>query len=249
MGFGLKGTLTSGALLLAVLGACARPQVFGLRHDRAFTYQSLDSGSIAVGGVTWIIGDAAPSPPMRAQFESLLATSLKEVYPHLAVVSAGAVVTAIGDSLHGALLEGYRRVGELDSAALHEVSARLPKSRYVVFARIEGDNTDSAETVTQDSAEKKLKVERIVLSRSRTITVEFHVHDGLLVRSVWTGQLMKSDTTSKTYIEPRGFVASLVTAIVRGSHKYPSPPTRMKVLRLLFEDFAESLPQPPKRRG
>ncbi len=247
-GFRLTRGLASGVVLLTALGACVRPQIFGLRHDGAFTYRSLDSGGIAVGGVTWIIGDAAPSPATRAQFESLLTTSLKEVYPHLAVVSAGAVAAAIGDSLHGELLEGYRRTGELDSAALHEIRARLPQSRYVVFARIEGDNSDSLETVTQDSSQKRSKVEQVVLARSRTLTAGFHVHDGLLVRAVWTAQIMKSDTTSNTYIEPRGFVASLVTAVIRGSHKYPTPPTQTRVLRLLFEDFAESLPQPPKRR-
>src|SRR3990172_2145376 len=69
-------TLAGGALVLTALAGCARPHVFGLRHDRAFTYGSLDSGSIAVGGVTSITGDAALSPSTRGQFESLLTTSL-----------------------------------------------------------------------------------------------------------------------------------------------------------------------------
>ena len=242
-------TLAGGALVLTALAGCARPHVFGLRHDRAFTYGSLDSGSIAVGGVTSITGDAALSPSTRGQFESLLTTSLREVYPRLEVASPGAVATGIGDSLHGRLLERYRLSGELDSAAVHEIRARLAKPRYVVLARIEADLIDSTETVTRDTSDKKSKVEHVVLLRSRTMTVGFHVYDTSLMRAVWSGQLTRSEASSNSYDQPRGFVASVVTAIVRGSPKYPAPPTQTKVLRPLFEEFAESLPQPPKRRA
>ena len=103
------------ALALVALCGCARPQVFGLRHDRAFTYQSLDSGSIAVGGVTWIGREAELSPTTRGQFESLLTNSLRDAYPRTDVPSAGAVAAEFGDSVHGEVLNRYRRTGELDS--------------------------------------------------------------------------------------------------------------------------------------
>jgi hypothetical protein len=238
----------TGVLLVATLGACAQPHVFGLRHDPTFTYQSLDSGSIAVGGVTSITGDEAPTPATRGQFESLLATALREAYPRLKVVSAGAVAGALGDGSHGELLARYRLAGELDSAALQEMSNRLSNLRYVVLARIEADVTDSSETVTQDSLGKKSKYEQVALVASRTMTVGFLVYDISLRRAVWSGRLAKSDSASNNYVEPRGFVESLVTALLRGSHKYPGAPQQLKVLRLLFEEFAESLPQPPKRR-
>ena len=240
-------TLATGGLLLASSGACAGPQIYGLRHDRSFTYQSLDSGSMVVGGVTAVGREAALDSTTRGQFESLLTNSLRDGYRRLEVPSAGAVAAEFGDSLHGEVLNRYRRVGELDSATLREMSARLPKPRYVVFARIESDVIDSAETVTQDSADKKLNVEQVVRSRFRTMTVGFHVYDMSLSRAVWSGELMTADTASNSYTQPRKFVESVVTAIIRGSPKYPTAPTQSKVLRLLFDDFAESLPQPPQR--
>lgn len=243
------GTLPTGGLLLATISACAGPQIYGLRHDRSFTYQSLDSGSIAVGCVTAVGRESVPDSITRGQFESLLTNSLRDGYRGLEVRSAGAVAAEFGDSLHGEVLNRYRRAGELDSATLHDMSARLAKPRYVVFARIESDVIDSAETVTQDSADKKLNVEQVVRLRFRTMTVGFHVYDLSLSRAVWSGELVKADTASSTYSQPRKLVASVVTAIIRGSPKYPTAPSQNKVLRLLFDDFAESLPQAPKPRS
>lgn len=177
----------SALLLIAALAACGRPHVFGLRHDPAFTYESLHGGSIAVGGVTGVTGDEPPAPATRSQFESLLATALMEAYPRLKVVPAGAVVAALGEASHTELLARYRLAGELDSAAQHEMNTRLANARYVILARIEADVTDSSETVTPDTLGKK-EYETVNLAASRTMTVGFQVYDRLLGRSVWSGR-------------------------------------------------------------
>jgi len=237
-------TLAGGALALSALADCATPpRVFGLRHDPTFTYQSLDSGRIAIGGVTSIAGDAAHSPSMRVRSESLLINSLRETHPRLQVASAGAVAAELGDEAHGELLERYQKAGELDSVSLQKMSARLPKLRYVVFARIDGDVTDSAETVTTDSTGK----EQTELSRWRTMSVAFHVYDMSLRRSVWSGQFTERKKSSHTYDEPRGLVAAVVGAVL-DPHRYPAPPAQHKVLRPIFDAFAGSLPQSSKRR-
>ncbi len=237
-------TLAGGALALSAVAGCAHPpQVFGLRHDPTFTYQSLDSGRIAVGGVTSIADGAAHSPRTRAGSESLLINSLREAHPLLQVAPAGAVAVEFGDKAHGELLDRYGRVGELDSASLHEMSARLPKLRYVVFARIDADVIDSTETVTLDSTQN----EHTELSRSRTMSVGFNVYDMSLRRSVWSGQFTQRKGSSNNYDQPRGLLAAVVSAIL-DSHEYPAPPAEDKVLRPIFDAFAESLPQSSKRR-
>ena len=237
-------TLAGAAIALGALAGCAHPPyVFGLRHDAAFTYQSLDSGRIAVGGVTTIADDAAHSPSMRVRSESLLINSLRETHPRLQVESAGAVAAEFGDKAHGELLERYRSVGELDSASLHEMSARLPKLRYVVFARIDADLIDSTETVTTDSTGQ----DHTELSRSRTMTVGFHVYDMSLRRSVWSGQFTQNKSSSNDYDEPRSLLAAVVS-VVLDPQKYPAPPAQEKVLRPIFDAFAGSLPQSSKRR-
>jgi hypothetical protein len=238
--------LTLPLLLLATLAACAQPHVFGLRHDPAFTYDSLHSGNVAVGGVTTITSDDPPTPATRSQFESLLATALMEAYPRLKVMPAGAVAAALGEASHTELLARYRLAGDLDSAAQHELNTRLENARYVVLARIEADLTDNSESVTPDTA-RKPKYETVKLAASRTMTVGFDVYDRSLGRSVWRGRLSAADTAANTYVEQRGFVAAVVTSMLRGEHKYPNPPSRTKVLRPLFEEFAESLPRPPKK--
>jgi len=237
-------TLAGGALALSALAGCARPpHVFGLLHDPTFTSQSLDSGRIAVGGVTSIADDAAHSPSTRVRSESLLINSLREAHPLLQVAPAGAVAGEFGGKAHGELLDRYQRVGELDSASLHEMSARLPKLRYVVFARIDADVIDSTETVTLDSSQN----EHTELSRSRTMTVGFHVYDMSLGRSVWSGQFTQRKGSSNNYDQPRGLLEALVTAVL-DPHEYPAPPAQHKVLRPIFDAFAESLPQSSKRR-
>ena len=233
-------------LLFAALVSCARPHVEGLRRDPTFTYESLHGGSIAVGGVTAVTDDDPPTPAARSQFEGLLATALLEAYPRLKVVPAGAVAAALGEASHTELLARYRLAGELDSAARHDIYTRLENSRYVLFARIEADFTDNSETVTPDTA-RKPKYETVKLAASRTMTVGFEVYDRSLGRSVWNGRLSAADTAANTYVEQRGFVAALVTSMIRGEHKRPSPPSRTKVLRPLFEEFTESLPRPPKK--
>lgn len=236
--------LVGGALAVSALAGCARPpEVYGLRHDPSFTPRSLDSGRIAVGGVTSIADDSAHSSSLRMGYESLLLSSLREAHPLLQVAPAGAVATAFGDKAHGELLDRYRQIGELDSASLYEMSARLPKLRYVVFARIDADVIDSAETVTLDSTQN----EHTELSKWRTMTVGFHVYDMSLRRSVWSGQFSQRESSSNKYDQPRTLVAALVSAVL-DSREYPAPPAQHKVLRPIFAAFAGSLPQSPKRR-
>ena len=237
-------TLAGGALALSALAGCVHPpKVFGLRHDPTFTYESLDSGRIAVGGVTSIFDDPAHSPRTRAGSESLLINSLREAHPLLQVAPAGVVAAEFGDKAHGDLLDRYGRVGELDSASLHEMSARLPKLRYVVFARIDANVIDSTETVTLDSTNK----EHTELSRSRTMTVGFNVYDMSLRRSVWSGQFTQRKGSSHNYDEPRTLLAAVVSAVL-DPHEYPAPPAEDRVLRPIFDAFAQSLPQSSKRR-
>ena len=232
-------TLAAGAFTLSAVTGCASPpRVFGLRHDPTFTYQSLDSGSVAVGGVA---DGTAQSPSARVWSESLLVNSLREAHPRLQVASAGAVAAEFGDKAHGELLARYLLVGELDSASLHEMSTRLPKLRYVVFARVDADVIDSAETVTQYSKEH---TER---STTRTMTVDFQVYDMSLRRSVWNGQFTQSKSSSNEFDEPGGLFDALVTAVL-GTHDYPPPPEVHKVLRPIFDEFAERLPQSSRRR-
>src|SRR6266513_2058758 len=231
--------LAGGALALSALAGCVHPpQVFGLRQDATFTHQSLDSARIAIGGVTSIADDAAHSTSARVRSESLLINSLREARPLLQVASAGAVAAEFGDKAHGELLDLYQRVGELDSASIHEMSARLPKLRYVVFARIDADLLDSTETVTTDSTGK----EHTELSRSRTMTVGFNVYDMSLRRSVWSGQFTQRKRSSNDYDEPRTLLAAVVSAVL-DPYKYPPPPAQHKVLRPIFDAFAASLPQ------
>jgi len=234
-------TLAVGGLALSALAGCVHPpHVFGLRHDPTFTHQSLDSGRIAVGGVTSIADDAADR---RVRSESLLINSLRETRPLLKVASAGSVAAEFGDKAHGELLERYRSVGELDSASLHEMSARLPKLRYVVFARIDADLVDSTETVTTDSTGK----DHTELSRSRTMTVGFHVYDMSLRRSVWSGQFTEKKSSSNDYDQPSSLLGAVVSALL-DPYEYPAPPAQHKVLRPIFDAFAASLPQSSNRR-
>ena len=239
----VAATLAGGALALSALAGCARPpSVLGLRQDPTFTYQSLDSGRIAVGGVTSIADDAAHSPSARVRSESLLINSLRATHPRLQVASAGAVAAEFGDTAHGELLDRYGRVGELDSASLHELSARLPNLRYVVLARIDADVIDSTETVTVDASQK----EQTELSSRRTMTVGFHVYDMSRRRSVWSGQFTRSKSSENSYDKPRSLLGMLVTAVLL--HNYPDAPAQHKVLRPIFDAFAERLPQSSKRR-
>jgi hypothetical protein len=237
-------TLAGGALALSALAGCARPpEVYGLRHDPTFTPRSLDSGRIAVGGVTSIADDTAHSPSLRVGYESLLISSLREARPLLQVAPAGAVAAEFGDKAHGELLDRYGQLGELDSASLHEMSGRLPKLRYVVFARIDADVIDSAKTVTLDSSQN----EHTELSRWRTMSVGFQVYDMSLRRSVWSGQFTQREDASNKYDEPRTLLGAVVSAVL-DTREYPAAPAQHKILRPIFAAFAGSLPQSSKRR-
>lgn len=243
--------LAAGAFALSALTGCAPPPrlpdpVLGLRLDSTFTYQSLNAWRIAVGGLTSIADDTAQPPSTRLWSEMLLINSIRAAYPGIQVASAGAVAAEFGEKAHGELLDRYRRVGELDSASLHEMSARFPNLRYAVFARIDADVIDSAQTRTVDSD----SLEQTLFSTRRTLTVGFHVYDLSVARSVWSGQIKQRARAYNTYDDGIGggvvgAVIGLVNAIVE-KREYPPPPEEPVVLGPIFDVFAKNLPKSPK---
>ena len=79
------------------------------------------------------------------------------------------------------------------------------------------------------------------------MTVGFNVYDMSLRRSVWSGQFTQRKGSSNNYEEPRTLLAAVVSAVL-DPHEYPAPPAEDRVLRPIFDAFAQSLPQSSKRR-
>ncbi len=96
------------ALFVIVAGGCAT--VKRLRIDPSFTYQSLSTGGVVVGGVTSLVGEGGVT---QVWMTNLLRRSIIEERPDIVVQPFVVFRRALGQVAYGELLAYYRFTGEI----------------------------------------------------------------------------------------------------------------------------------------
>jgi hypothetical protein len=182
--------------MAALLAACTTP-IRGLDHDPSFTPASIDASGLAVGGV--VAARRPLDPGRRASYADLLRTALRAERPNLTILTADAVVSALGENDYEVMLRQYRELGAPSAATLSLLSKRLERARYLVLARIDRNETNrwTAEEAIDDSKGKRIGT-KTHYRHGRTVSVSLRIFDLDDGSSVWSGSVEKAAWNENT---------------------------------------------------
>ncbi len=220
-------------LCVIVAGGCGgTTKVIGLWSDPSFTYQSLSTGRIAVGGVTSLVGENDPAT--QHQMTSLLRERILKERPDIGVRPVEVIIHALGGDAYMYLVADYRLRGEITETWLERLSRATGDVQYAIFARIERYEIKRSETDDLESTTFKI---------SRTVGMSFHIYDLTMGVSVWSAYIVRTEDEQNQYQEKDGLLGNIIDAILGFNQaKYPSPPEFSELSRKVFEVFADNLP-------
>ncbi len=220
-------------LCVIVAGGCGgTTKVIGLWSDPSFTYQSLSTGRIAVGGVTSLVGKNDRAT--QYQMTSLLRERILKERPDIGVRPVEVIIHALGGDAYLYLVADYRLRGEITETWLERLSRAAGDVQYAIFARIESYETERFETDESESTTFKI---------SRTVGMSFHIYDLAMGVSVWSAYIVRTWDEKNEYREQHNLFWRIVEGLLGlNQPEYPSPPEFSELSRKVFEVFADNLP-------
>lgn len=241
-----------GALLFISLISCV--SVDGKKVDEDFTWQALGERGLSVAN-TQISSSIDAKGISSNSLTNLLATEIRDERNDLKVKRLKK------SDLDKKTLKYFRENNELDGPSI----ASLPvKGRnYIVMSSVIDDN------ISQHHDEKKNDKDKKTTYRYHTyrkMTVAFKIYDLEKKKVVWSGDVNKKITKTKSYDEKQhrkliksnnardginlvGGIAQAITGkekvedIVEKIDLYPKAASQRSTLKALFEDFADALPE------
>lgn len=243
----------SSILLVAAalsFSSCAT-RIQGLTKSADFTYPNVKSGKLVVGGVTSVNGDVDYRKGMS--LSNALKTQIVEEREDLSVTHAGMVAKSLGKEAYASILSSIENEGSLSSAQVEMLSAKIQGRRFLVFSKIENDQTNQnrRQIDKTDSNGNATGESEMVSSTSRSVDVSFLVYDLMKKEIAWSGTVNKRDTKeSKFSVKKDSGLVSLVKAIkgteersTEDLYPYPEAPGQQPLLVRAFRGFAENLPE------
>lgn len=241
-------------LIFLFFAGCATIQ--GLYVDPSFTFVSIASNNIGVGGVVSSSRNLKPSQQTAAS--NLLQSAIIQRYPGLSIMPAGDTVRALGVARYRAMMQYYQQNGVVPNQYLSALSQHISHMRYIAFARIEQDQIshDRGEYENNDDIYGS-GTANIVYSTRLTLRVQLDVYDLSTQTIVWRGSLSESDSRDNNYTVPSmsinaydstGRIIAKETmgiagsAIVARNHAYPSPPSFSNLLQSMFIQLVKKFP-------
>ncbi|MBN1379541.1 MAG: hypothetical protein JXA04_09925 [Gammaproteobacteria bacterium] len=189
-----------------------------------FNTETLIAGGLVIGGVT------AASPLTLQQsvdHAELLQKLIEQHAPQLAITGPREVYKALGQNLYSQMLDSYTFHETGSTAFMNLLNEKFPEIRYVVYARIEGNDV-------RYGSEKLPDGSGLALHAIRGVTVTMRVFD-LHARQlpVWAAGLQKVDENSRRVFGqyPEQQIKSL----------YPAPPLMVDVFKKTCEGLLSEL--------
>jgi hypothetical protein len=245
------------ALLLFSLTGCATA-IKDLRQDPSFTFDSVKTSGLHVGGVVSAVSDLSQSEVTT--FSSVLRSGFMEERNDIYVHDPGSITSALGIERRSALLMEYRNTGIVSAKWLQEIRSKIPDARYVVFARIDEDivtkeryKENRYHDNDKDKDKKNVIGYKIKAEATRRMNASLAVYDITTGALAWGGSVEKSRSANREYhTHLNDHVALLLDTFNRllneeeKLYPYPPIPTQRDVLTAIFRGFAENLPKPGK---
>lgn len=211
------------ACVLCVACASSVGQMVGVGK---FNSELLNEGGIVIGGVS---AKSSLTLQQRVDYAELLQQVIQQSVPELAIVSPRAVYKSLGQNLYIQMLDSYKFHETGSTAFMNLIHERFPDTRYVVYARIEGDEVEHQK-------EKFTDGRGYALETIRGFTVSLRVFD-LHARQlqVWAAGLQQVEKT-----ERRVFGKYSEYQL---EDLYPEPPTTEKVMKKTYSGLVSGLTQ------
>ncbi len=229
-------------------------------HQHAYTEQRIESDGLIVGAVVNANGGSELKPYQRWRYADQLASRILSINPQLtgSVDSYQYLSRRMGKPV-GALLQGYRQQGELQSDEIKLLQDAQLRRRYVLLASI----LPVEETIALDA-----NAEPVVGPINREVhdyydtnrhtallkAVRVNIYDTAsgrkvfdqIIRSDDGGQILATENKSRKYVG-NSLVASISNTIANGlggtvSGAYPAPPKSDDVLAHIWQRVAQQLP-------
>jgi len=217
-----------------------------LQVDPSFTYQAVNSGKMAVGGVVSMVNPLKED--VRIRYGNLLRQSILAQREQFKVLFSGFVANKIGKNNYIKLINEYRGTGVLADNHLGTLKSKVNGVRYLLFAMVENDMVDKYRSDTKD---KKSGDTTITTTTSRQVSCSLQIYDLTQSKIVWSGTVDKKYSNSNEFKkEKKDGLIDLVEAIGKAANNqkqeeyaFPSPPALEKVLKRAFSGFAENFPE------
>ena len=245
--------LIIGAFVSALgLAGCAT-KVTGLKQSESFQYQNVLNGKIAVGGVVSAIDELKTKQQMT--YGNILKRQILEERKDFNVASPGLVRRKVGKTAYKNMLVELQDNGSLSPNTIANLKEKVPGKRYIVFARIESNDTDKNRQQIEktDKEGNGTGAYRITTSARRTIIAQMQIVDLLEKNLAWSGSVTKTLSNASNFDKRReSGIVSLVKAIkgdgenadkLDKMYPYPALPKTKAVLAKVFNGFAENLPE------
>ena len=232
--------------MLLLLQGCV--SVSGLYHNHSFTYQSMVSDRIGVGGVV------SAETPLRYEqqtaYASYLRASMINRYPGLNVMPSGDAARAIGIPAYRQMIRTYEQFGAIPSDNLKAMHKHVTGMRYLTFARIEQNIASHDSGGGHGYISSSSNDDVTDYNSTRNMTVKLEVYDLTTGRVVWSGSITESQSKKKRTTQPhttKVFAALAQAAVgsLTAQYQYPPFPSTDSVLRTIFKDFMSKFVQPP----
>lgn len=237
-------------IIAALFVSCAT-KVKGLQKSESFTFENVKNGKMIAGGVVHSIDDWKYKS--KISYANKLKTEIMEEREMLKVTDAGFLAKKIGKKAYAQALKELEEDGMLSENSIINMRKKVKGRRYVVFARVESDDTSQDrrhydETDSQGNSTGRSLVDA---TTNRKMDVVFSVLDLTEGNTVWNGTITKSNQNKQTYtVKKDSGLVSIIKA-VKGTEErsseemypFPKAPRADRILSMAFKGFAENLPE------
>ena len=189
-----------------------------------FNTELLSEGGLIIGGVS---ASLPLSLQQRINYAELLQDVIRQKNPELATVAPRDVYKALGQNLYTQMLDSYRFHETGSTVFMNLLHEKFPRTRYVVFARIEGSDVQRRKVQLSDNSGYLLETMHGVAVSMRV----FDLHSRQV--QVWGAGLQKADSHGRK-VYGRYSEGQLLNL-------YPDPPEIEKVLAKAYGGLVADL--------
>lgn len=233
-----------------LLTSCAT-KVHGLQKSPSFNYTNVVSGSLVIGGVAHT--NSKWNNKKQISVANQFKTEIIEERRDIRVDNAGYFIKRVGLGLYRETMREIAEQGVLSDNTLTILSQTIADRRYVVFARIENDQTTNGrdEKELEDSEGKKTGERKLTTYTNRSMDINFIVYDLMSKQQSWNGIIKKQLRNDLEYTIKKDTNLKVVIDLFTGKasqsmdkkYPYPKVPSDTYVLAKAFQGFAENLPE------
>jgi hypothetical protein len=240
------------ALLAAVACSCSHRAKI-IQPQSSIDYATFSSASLAVGGITTILGPPEERPARRDEFSTMLESVLMAERGDLSIMPAGEVRGVVGDEAYDTMLQRFESTGNLDAETLGRADSTLrARARYLLMGRIKEATVSRRESESDADDDPKTDTKKYERKTSLKVRAGFRVFDMQSRSQVWSADVEQHGSNSTTETGSSNGILDLIGSIFGASkgneEDYPPPPSLESVLPMVFEGLAENLPTPPKKK-